>query len=352
MTGDLNPQRIVLVLPCCIGDVLMATATLAALRRAWPAAYIAWAVGGAARAVINDHNMLDATLECDPLPQRSPRQLLRLARQLRVGRFDLAVSLTRSPLLGLAVRMSGIPLRAGLDSGGRGLGYNLRVPLDPAQVRHEAEIYLDVARALGLDVSGCQANMPAREALWPGLRQRLLAAGIDPERFALLLPAGGSNPGMTLAQKRWPPQHYAQLARQLETDIVLVGGPEDSPILAAVGERLGGQALSLAGELSFAGIALLARRARVAVGNDSGLTHLAAAAGARTVAIFGPSDPRRYAPFSPNVLALWRSGPLPATGVSTGAMPGWNWQQQGIGADEVCARVLDFLKTGATNALP
>ena len=115
---------------------------------------------------------------------------------------------------------------------------------------------------------------------------------------------------MTMAQKRWPPQHYAQLARQLGTDIVLVGGPEDSAILAAVGQRLDGPLLSLAGELSFAEIALLARRARVAVGNDSGLTHLAAAAGAHTVAIFGPSDPRRYAPFSPNVLALWPARPV------------------------------------------
>ena len=295
--------------------------------------------------------MLDATLECDPLPQRSPRQLLRLARQLREGRYDLVLSLTRSPLVSLAVGLSGIPLRAGLDSGGRGLGYNLRVPLDPAQVRQEAEIYLEVAGALGLNVNGCQANVPVREALWPEIRQRLLAAGIDPERYTLLLPAGGSNPGMTLTQKRWPPQHYAQLARQLGTDIVLVGGPEDSAILAAVSEQLSGPFLSLAAELSFAGIALLARRARVAVGNDSGLTHLAAAAGARTVAIFGPSDPRRYAPFSPGVLVLWRPGPLQASGVNVGSMPGWNWQQHGIGADEVCARVLDFLETGATNAL-
>ena len=350
--NDLNPQRIVLVLPCCIGDVLMATATLAALRRAWPDAHIAWAVGGAARAVISDHDMLDATLECDPLPQRSPLQLLRLARQLRQGRYDLAISLTRSPLLSLAVRMSGIPRRAGLDSAGRGLGYNLRVPLDPAQLRHEAEIYLDVARALGLDAGGCQANVPVREALWPGLRHRLLVAGVDPERYALLLPAGGSNPGMTMTQKRWPPQHYAQLARQLGIDIVLVGGPEDSTVLAAVAERLAGPLLSLAGELSFAEIALLARRAHVAVGNDSGLTHLAAAAGARTVAIFGPSDPRRYAPFAPDVLVLWQPGPLHATGVSAGAMPGWNWQRHGIGAAEVCARVLDFLATDATNASP
>ncbi len=352
MTSDLQPQRIVLVLPCCIGDVLMATATLAALRRAWPRAHIAWAVGGAARAVIRDHDQLDATLECDSLPQRSPWQLLRLARQLRNGRFDLAVSLTRSPLVSLAIRLSGIPLRAGLDSAGRGLGYNLRVAVDPAQVRHEAEIYLDVARALGLATDGCQARMPLQEDLWPALQQRLLAEKVNPDNYALLLPAGGSNPGMTLAQKRWPPQHFAQLAQELGLDSVLVGGPQDSAILAAVGEQLPQPAPCLAGELSFAQIALLARRARVTVGNDSGLTHLAAAAGARTVAIFGPSDPRRYAPFTPGVLVLWRPGPLHATGVSAGALPGWNWQQHGIGVAEVCARVADFLATGATSASP
>ena len=345
-----------LLLPCCIGDAIMATATLAALRRAWPAAHITWLAGGATRLAIRDHDQLDATLECDPLPQRSPAGLLRLLRALRAGRFDLAVSLSRSPLLGLVIGLSGIPMRAGLDSAGRGFGYNRRVPLDPAQLRHEAEIYLDVARALDLDTQGCQARLPLRDALWPALRQRLRAAGVDPQCYALYFPAGGHNPGMTLAQKRWPPQHYAQLARQLRMDSVLVGGPQDGAALEAVSEQLGAPTLSLAGELSFPQIALLARRARIAIGNDSGLTHLAAAAGARTVAIFGPSDPRRYAPFTPGVLLLWRPGPTPVAGVRAGARPGWNWPQHGIGVDEVCARVSAFLAEGeqdvATNASP
>lgn len=356
LPADRPPRRIVLLLPCCIGDVIMATATLAALRRAWPAAHITWVAGGAARAAIHGHDQLDATLPCDPLPQRSPRHLLHLLRLLRAGRYDLAVSLTRSRLLSLTVGLSGIPLRAGLDSGGRGLGYNLRVPLHPAQVRHEAHIYLDVARALGLDVRGCQARVPVQPALWPALRKRLRAAGVDPQRYALLLPAGGSNPGMTLALKRWPPQHYAQLARHLGLDVVLVGGPQDAALLAAVNAGLRRPAPCLAGELSFAQIALLARRARVTVGNDSGLTHLAAAAGGRTVAIFGPSDPRRYAPFSPGVLLLWRPGPLPPDGVRAGAAPGWNQAQHGLGVEEVCARVQAFLAAdpppGPTSASP
>lgn len=345
---DLKPRRIALLLPCCIGDALMATATLTALRRAWPDAQIAWIAGGATRQVIQDHDQVDATLECDPLPQRSPGGLLRLLRLLRRGRFDLVVSLSRSPLISLAVGLSGVPLRVGLDSGGRGFGYNLPVPLHPGDLRHEAWIYLDAAQALGLDVSDCHACMPVQHELWPELQGRLRAGGIDPDRFLLLLPAGGSNPGMSLTQKRWPPGHYAQLARSLTRDVVLVGGPGDAAVLNDVNVALDGPALCLAGELSFAEIAALACRADVTVGNDSGLTHLAAAAGARTVAIFGPSDPRRYAPFTPGVLTLWKPGPLPSAGVSAGVAPGWNWREHGIGAGEVCARVQDFLTTSAS----
>ena len=60
----------------------------------------------------------------------------------------MAVSLVRSPLMSLAVYLAGIPLRAGLDSGGRGFGYNLRVPIDPAAREHESEIYLKVVSAI------------------------------------------------------------------------------------------------------------------------------------------------------------------------------------------------------------
>ncbi len=342
---DLKPRRIALLLPCCIGDVLMATPLLAALRNAWPDAHVSWVAGGAARALISDHDQVDSTLECDPLPQRSLASLWQFSGLLRGGNFDLALSLSRSPLISLAVGFSGIPQRVGLNSAGRGFGYNLRIPLDPGELRHEADIYLDAARALGLDVSDRQARMPVQGDLWPQLWQRLQEAGIDPQRYVLLFPAGGSNPGMQLPEKRWPARHFAQLARELDLDVVLVGGPQDGAALAAVGNQVERASLALAGDLTFAQIALLASRSVLSMGNDSGLTHLAAAAGGRTVAIFGPSDPRRYAPSGPAVLVLWKSGPLPRAGVSAGAAPGWNWREHGIGVAEVSAQVRDFLAT-------
>jgi len=333
----MTPQRIVLILPCCIGDVIMATATLKALRRGYPSAHITWAVGSWSKQAIEHHPLLDAVLDTGPaaLPVKSPAGFVRFVGQLRAGQFDLAVSLVRSPLMSLAVWLTGIPRRAGLDSAGRGFGYNIRVPIRPDDVRHEAEIYLDVARALGLDTAGCCTNVPVDDRLWAELAQKLAGQGIDSHNFIVINPAGGRNPGMTMDAKRWPPEHFAaladRLAKKLNTQVILLGGPNDTAIIDAVRLHMATPAAALAGILSFAEIALLASRSRLYVGNDTGLTHLAAAAGAPTAAIFGPSDPRRYALFAPNTLTLWKPAAVQPTGVAAGAPEGWDWSRDGMG---------------------
>jgi ADP-heptose:LPS heptosyltransferase len=342
-----GPESIVLVLPCCIGDVVLATATLRALRRGYPRAHIAWAVGSWSRPAIEDHDALDALIDLGP--GALPRDLRRLARQLRG--FDLLVSLVRSPRLSAAALLSGVPHRAGVDSVGRGFGYTVRAPIQPAVTRHEADIYLDVARALGLDVEGCYANVPVHDADRAAVRDLLAAQGIDPARFVVLNPAGGHNPGMTLVSKRWPTASFAALADHLaaahDVAVVLVAGPDDGPLLDAVAGAMAHPAFKLAGTLSFGQIAALAALARIYIGNDTGLTHLAAAAGGRTAMIFGPSDPARYAPFTPNSIALWQPVDLDPRGVVGAAGRPWDWARDGIGVAAVTARIDTFLTESA-----
>ena len=344
-----EPQRIVLILPCCIGDVIMATATLKALRRGYPQAKITWAVGSWSRQAIENHDLLNSVLDTGPeaLPVKKPGDFLRFVGQLRAGNFDLAVSLLRSPLMSMAVLMSGIPRRAGLDSAGRGFGYNIRAKIDPQDVRPEAEIYLDVARVLGLETGGCYANVPVDGSLWRALAARLLRAGIDPANYLVINPCGGQNPGMTMDSKRWPPEHFTLLAdrlgAQLQTGIVFIGGPRDGPLVEAVRRRMASQSAAFTGRLSFSEIALLAHKARLYIGNDTGLTHLAAAAGARTAMILGPSDPKRYAPYVADALVLWKPAAVSQTGVSAGTPGHWDWARDGIGVDEVERRILTYL---------
>jgi len=303
-----NPRRIVFVRPCCIGDVVMATAALSALRQTFPEAHITWAVGPWSAGAIEHHDAIDAILNIgDDMPLRTPARLLRFVNRLRAGDFDLAVSLVRSPLMSLAILLARIPVRAGLDSGGRGFGYNLRVPIDPATREHESEIYLKAVSAIAGDEVQAFANLPVTVAAKTAVRARLAEEDVDAP-FIVAHPGGGVNPGARMTSKRFPLQQLGEtlnrVAAATGAGLILLGGPDDSALVAEVERHLDIRALSWVDRLSFQEIGALAAEALVYIGNDSGLTHLAAASGAKTVMLMGPTDALRYAPYAPDSFAI------------------------------------------------
>lgn len=345
-----TPQRIVLVLPCCIGDVIMATATLSALRSGFPDASITWAVGTWSKPAIEHHPHLDGILEMrgdisiggmriDSTPL--------FVRELRDGRFDLLVSLVRSPVMAISLMLSNIPERAGLDSAGRGFAYTIRVPLNPDERRHEAEIYLSVAAALGIPTEGFRANIPVFDQDRAHVTSLLNQHAIR-QPYIVVHPGGGSNPGMTMTSKRYPPDQMAALAervaRSLGAQIILIGAKNDADVLEATRNACTSSPIALAGELTFGQIAALAAGAALYLGNDTGLTHLAAAAGAPTAMIFGPSDPVRYAPFTDNSIVLWKPVDVPSRGVSAGAPADFDWKRDGISVEDAFRQIDGFLR--------
>ena len=179
------------------------------------------------------------------------------------------------------------------------------------------------------------------------IRERLAAAANNARPYLVAHPGGGSNPGMTLESKRYPPAQLAALldhvAEARKASLILLGGPDDSALVAEVAAKLKRPAVSWVGELSFAEIAALAAGALGYIGNDSGFTHLAAAAGAPTVMIMGPTDPARYAPFTPNHLALWQPRAIDHVDLDSAEARAWDWERDGIRVDDAVAQVLEFL---------
>jgi ADP-heptose:LPS heptosyltransferase len=118
-------------------------------------------------------------------------------------------------------------------------------------------------------------------------------------------------------EKRWPASAYGELARILSgrgLDIVIVGGPQESELAHAI-QRAVPSARDLTGRTDFAAVAALGARATLAVGNDTGPLHLAAAGGAPTIVLFSAaSDPALSAPRGRVVIL--RSDPLSALPVS------------------------------------
>ena len=120
-------------------------------------------------------------------------------------------------------------------------------------------------------------------------------------------------PGANWVGKTWPAERYSVLAARLlrqdgplpDGRLLLVGGPDDRRVSQAVRRELPRRrVIDATGEVDLLIVGAMLKRARLFVGGDSGLMHMAAAAGAPTLGLFGPSDERRYGPWGPQARAL------------------------------------------------
>ncbi len=299
-----------IIKPCCLGDVLLTTPVLAALRAHFPLAEIDYAVGRHAAPAIAGHQDVRRLLDAGPGAGRGVRDLLRLLRMMRAGRYDVCLVLERSPLFTILPWLAGIPVRAGIDSSGRGFALNVRAPWDESL--HEADLYLSVARALGCPVQNPHLRFepgPAATARVAGLwREWNLRAPV-----VAIAPGGGTNPGMDLPEKRWPAGRFAALADRLHQDhgasILVLGGPSDQAVCATMREAMHAPSLDLCGPAPFAERGALLRRCDLYIGNDSGPTHLAVAVDCPVVAVFGPTDVGLYGPYHARARAVHRALP-------------------------------------------
>jgi lipopolysaccharide heptosyltransferase II len=316
-----TPKHILILKPCCLGDVIMATPVITVLRRAFPEAAIDFAVGSWSRVVVANHPHVQRIVDTGRVGQGvyGWREVWQLAQRLRAHRYDVCLTLDRSPRVGMVAWLAGIPYRAGLDSRGRGFAHNVRVPVPP--LRYEPELYLDVPRALTRSAQTPRAKFEfAPTQFFPTDEDReqvarLLATITNNQLLIAIHPGGGNNPGMILTAKRWPVERFAAIAaRLIETygaTVVLIGARDDTPITQAVRAAMKHQTqdlsglIDLTGQLTIGQLGALYERCVLMIGNDSGVLHLANAVGTPVVALYGPSDPRVYGPYNAKSLALW-----------------------------------------------
>ena len=293
----------------------MTTPLVEVIHTAYPDASITYLAGTWSKVIPEHHPAIHTVMNSGNvgIPGRySIRDYMKLVRQLRARHFDLAFVLDRSPMLTLLPWLAAVPRRVGPDSLGRGFSLTDRVPVStsPQQLQHQADIYLDLARAIGLPI-----NHP-RMRFVPTDAERHTVHAATRTRIALL-PGGGSNPGMELTAKRWSLQRYQQLTErlvhELHAQVLLVGGPDDASLNQQLLEGLHvseGSVLNLAGKTTIGELAAQLERCDLFIGNDSSPMHLAAALGIPVIAIFGPTSPQEYGPYpldDPGHIALWKN---------------------------------------------
>ena len=344
-----DPTSVLVVCTRRIGDVLLSTPLIRSLRHAWPRARIEALVLPGTEGILKGNTDLDAVLLT---PKGDWQAWLSFLRTLW-RRYDLALAATGSDRARYLARWAGrhcLGLWARKDPArGRWLLPGHWVDFDEV-AEHAIESPLRLAAALG--VARLREVVPPRPAAPLDLARLVVLA--EGQAVAPARTVGGRSDGPgrhewpdlrkgiavvhpwpKFAYKAWPRERWLGLARALSLDglqVVLTGGPDADEV--AFCERLAQQvpgSLSLAGACSFGEFAELIRQARVFIGPDTVMTHLAAAVGTPTVALFGPSNPVRWGPWPAALREAGSPWPFKGSGHA-----GRVWLVQGEGSCVPC----------------
>lgn len=282
-----------------IGDVVLTTPVIGALKRRYPEAAVCYLAEAGPAAVLTHNPHLEEVivLPDELLPARSVltrcRAQTRFLRDLRKRRFDLAIDLLGNPRSALLTLATGARYRVGYDVRGRGLAYNVKIRRS-ASLR-VVDAYLDAVRTIGIPAEDdrTEVHFSAEDAKWADAW--LVEHGIDGTR-----PIAGLNPGASWPAKTWSAERFAELARGLieELNVAVLLAAEPGQREAAAGlNALSGHACPVVETDSLTRLAALIHRCDLYVANDCGPMHIAAAAGTPTIGLFGPSRPDIWFPY-------------------------------------------------------
>lgn len=294
MNGSAAGGRILVIKLGALGDVVLALGPFAAIRRHHADSHITLLTTPPFAGFLRASGYFD-TVWAEGRPRLCDvGQWLALRRALRAGRFDRVYDLQTSDRSGWYFRLMGPGRRPEWSGIVRGCSHphaNARRDLMHTVERQAEQLAMaGIAVTPPADLSWVEADV-SRFAL--------------PGRYVLLVPGGASH----RPAKRWPADRYGALAARLASRglvPVILGGPDETGLGAAV-RALCPAAVDLAGQTTLAEIAVLARSAAAAVGNDTGPMHLIAAAGCPSLVLFSAeSDPALTAPRGPAVTVLRR----------------------------------------------
>lgn len=289
------PAKILIVQLRHIGELLFTTPLVRVLREAYPEAQIDWLVEDAFHELLAHHPLITNVIPVNLRGWKARvRTLPRLVRFLRHQRYDIVINFHRSGLTSSLVAMSGARRKCGAAA------WHVRPWFHPVlsarQDIHQADACLEFAYAIGVPAlahRGLELAIDGTARAQADVRWQ--QAGLSAATRVV-----GINPGGSWPSKRWTAAGFAALCDLLVQHgctPVLFGGPTDVAMVDEVVELTNAAPVVFTGQLSLPEFSAMVGKCRLFVSGDSGPLHIAASQQVPIVALFGPTDPRRYAPY-------------------------------------------------------
>ncbi|MBU0502794.1 MAG: lipopolysaccharide heptosyltransferase II [Candidatus Omnitrophota bacterium] len=297
---DKEYKRILITRTDRIGDVVLSTPAIKALRMRYPSAYIAMMVSPYAKDIVIENPDLDEVIILDKdNKHKNLKGAWELSRDLKKKRFDLAIALHPTNRVHLIIYSAGIPRKIGYD---RKFGF-----LFTDKIRHlkqlgqkrESEYNFDLLKPLGIEWEDQELFFPLRKESEIWVDELFAGEGIKKGDSILAI-----NPGASCPSRIWPVERFVQVAeRFIEKHgfkIIVLSGSKEVHIADEVIYQMKHKAVNLGGKTSVSQLASVLKRCSLLISNDSGPVHIACALGTPVVSIFSRSQeglsPKRWGP--------------------------------------------------------
>ena len=302
---SLGRPRILIIRAGAIGDTLMATPLVRAVRRTFPDCHLVFLCSATAFDVVRHNPHLDQVIPIAyrHLPAWLSREKSQIHRTLRRLDLDWALVLEGHPIFIDLARKTGARRIIAYSGDEQGQGFE-PARFDPQ--KHSIENHLELARPLCLRHDGLQMELNNQPETIETVARRLKRAGVASHDCLVGVHAGWGGrtrtPDQTLLRS-WPPGRFAEVVNWLVKEhgarVVLTGSAADRPLTRYIARAAGVPCMDVAGELSLLELAALIRRMNAYLTVDSGPAHMAAALGTRLVTLWGPGIFEQTVPVSP-----------------------------------------------------
>ena len=293
-----KPKSILVIQLAGLGDIVMATPAIEALRRLYPKAKIFLLINSRSADIIRGFPYIDGIFILDRL-----HDAFTVVPKLRKYRFDTVINLYRLYTFFGAVKMFLLfwmiagKYWVGRDTDRRGFFYHLKVPEKLSEQRHEIEYKLDIIRALGAKIEDISLSVEYDSLDEEFVKDLLSKRDITEDDILIAINCSTFRPS-----HNWLVEHYAELAdkiiERLKVKVVFLGVERDRNSFNEIKNVMRHEALNFIGIFTVRQFAVFLKRCRVLISPDTGAIHIASAIGTPVVVLCGPSEHKRYRPWA------------------------------------------------------
>lgn len=276
-------KRILLITLSNIGDIVLTTPVIDALKREFPSSRLDVMVGPNGKGLFQSDPKIFKLIIYDkstPIAQKR-----RLVSKLRRIKYDLVVDL----------RNTLFPILLGSKI------YTSPIYKAPEKLQHRTDIHLWKLQKLGINTKDAKFYLHISPSDEEHIDNFLKKSGIN-ENIVVIAPGSKS------AIKRWSQNGFAalndKLVGDLKINVIMAGDGNDNNFIQDIAELTKYKIINLAGRTTLGQLICLIKRSRLIITNDSAPMHIASAVGTRTLAIFGPTDPKKYGPLAKGSLVI------------------------------------------------